>query len=398
MRALGHRISVLVLAAAAVAKVTSSCVDLDSLGNGPLRDASAPEGEPADAAPEAASDPCSHDQLPAATGANDSDAELPTFGLAFDTVALDPAEVTALDLDGVCTCDDRPGSRDDGGPSCRSAMTTCDGDGGTDDALGAVTALTASSVGVEGIANGLIAAGHRTLLVQIAKYNGLANDDAVQVGTMVAAGIHAQGCASSVLDPSTGLYSAGRCGDDPWAIAAGAIVGSVPLVVGTGYVRDYDLVVTQLSSAVTLPFNDETTLDFRLPSLSGHLVPLAEDLTPRDPTVPPTEKEKRLFRLEGTLTGRVLATESLGALGSYVQSNGARLCTSSAFSVIRDSLCGATDIQGRPSTPADPTQPCDALSAALGFTAIPAVTSFVSDAGPPDAGCGGVDASLFACP
>ncbi|HSO34147.1 MAG TPA: hypothetical protein VLT33_16545, partial [Labilithrix sp.] len=323
----------------------------------------------------------------------------PTFVIAIDTVTLDPRKVTALDLDGVCTCDSRPGAFDDGGPRCQTATVTCDEDGGADNSLGAVAEVTASKVGIETVANRLIANGHRTVLLQIQKYNGLANDDEVRVGTMLAEGIHSQSCPSSVLDPATKRWSAGRCGDDAWAVNPASLVGSVPLVVGTGYVRDHRLVVARLNNAVPLPFNDESTLNFRLPVLTGQLVPLGEDLMPRDPTRAPTEKEKRLFRLDnGSLAGRVLAAEGVAAIGTYLQSNGTRLCTSPGFGLIHDSVCASADIQGKPLVPDDPTRGCDALSAALGFTAIPAVTSFVSDAGPPPTGCESVDAAAFACP
>ncbi len=61
-------------------------------------------------------------------------------------------------------------------------------------------------------------------------------------------------------------------------------------------------------------------------------------------------------------------------------------------------MCAATDLQGKPANPDDPTRSCDALSSALGFVAIPAVTSFISDAGALPTGCESVDAAVFLCP
>lgn len=399
MRAQVLRMSALALGAVGLAKLLISCVDLDSLGNGARPDDGGLPDVVDGSAPEAAPDPCSHDHPPEKSKVSDGKDELPTFVLAIDVVSLDPQKVTSFDLDGVCTCDARPGSRDDGGPRCTTSAITCDGDGGTDNALGAVAALTAVSGGIESVANRLITAGRRTVLLQIAKYNGLANDDEVVVGTLLAAGIREKACASSTLEGATGFYSAGRCGDDPWIVAPGALVGSAPVVVGTGYVRDRRLVVPRLNNAVLLPFNDESTLNFRIPIITGQLVPLREDLTPRDPGASPTEKEKRLFRLEGaTLAGRVLASEGVAAIGTFLPSSGARLCKSTTFGLIRDQLCGSSDIQARPLVPDDPTKGCDALSATLGFVAIPAVTSFVSDAGAPATGCESVDAALLSCP
>ncbi len=399
MRAQVLRRSALALGAVGLAKLLISCVDLDSLGSGVQPDEGGLPDVVDGGAPEAAPDPCTHDQPLDKSTRSDGKEELPTFVLAIDSVSLDPEKVRPFDLDGVCTCDARPGARDDGGARCTTSAITCDGDGGADNALGAVAALTAVSGGIETIANRLITTGHRTVLIQIAKYNGLANDDEVVVGTLIAAGIHEKACAASTLDGATGLYSAGRCGDDPWAIAPGALVGGVPLVVGTGYVRDHRLVVPRLNNAVLLPFNEESTLDFRIPIITGQLVPLREDLTPRAPGTTPTEKEKRLFRLEGgTLAGRVLASEGVATIGTFLPSSGTRLCQSTTFGLIHDQLCGSADIQARPLVPDDPTKGCDALSAALGFVAIPAVTSFVSDAGPPLTGCESVDAALLTCP
>ena len=398
MRAPVLRTVSLAIGSLVLVKLLANCVDLDSLGSG-LPDGGGTVDGGDGSRPVEVVDPCAHHQPPAASGASDGTDELPTFVIAIDTVTLDPKKVTAFDLDGVCTCDARPGALDDGGPRCKTSTVTCDEDGGADNSLGAAAEISASKVGIENVANRLIASGHRTVLLQIQKYNGLANDDEVLVGTVLAEGIHAQTCPSSVLDPVTQLWSVGRCGDDAWAVNPASLVGSVPLVVGTGYVRDGRLVVPRLNNALLLPFNDESTLNFRLPVLTGQLVPLGEDLMPRDPSRAPTEKEKRLFRLDdATLAGRVIAAEGIAALGTYLQSNGARLCTSPGFGLIRDSLCSAADIQGKPLVPDDPTRGCDALSAAIGFTAIPAVTAFVSDAGPPPTGCESVDAAVFACP
>lgn len=399
MRAKVLRTSALAIGALALAKLLISCVDLDSLGSGTRPDdggADTLEG----ATPEAASDPCTHDQPALTSTVSDGKDELPPFVLAISEVTLDPARVTPFDLDDVCTCDGRPGARDDGGPRCATTTVSCDGDGGVDNGLGALSALTAVGGGIANVANRLITTGHRTVLLQIAKYNGLPNDDEVVVGTLLGAGIHEKACASSTLDDASGLYSAGGCGDDPWAIRPGEIVGSVPLVVGIGYVRDGRLVVPKLNNAVLLPFTDQSTLNFRQPVITGTLVPVDEALQPRDPRSAPTEKEKRLFLLQNaTLAGRVQASESVAAIGTYVQSStGKPLCTSAAFGLIRDQVCGASDIQGRPLVPDDPTRACDAISAAIGFAAVPAVMSFVSDAGPPPTGCEGVDAALVGCP
>ncbi len=364
-----------------------SCVDLESLGNGP------PDGQaPNEAsAPEAAADPCSRAQPPSKPDGGDDPTELPAFVLALDVVSLDPNKVSALDLDGVCTCD----------TSCGAPIVVCDDDGGADNAVAHVAETASPFLAIDGIPNRLIAMGHRTVLLQIAKYNGLANDGKVVVGTLLGEGIHTQGCPTSVLDPQAQVWSRGGCGDDPWTLSPSSVLvtgtATVPLVIDSdAYVRDYQL-VARFNGAAPLPFNDESTIRFGSPVLTGRLVPLDETLAPRDPARAPTEKEKRLFRIEGgVLAGRVLASDLLATLGTYTKVGGSPLCASSAFEAVRSNVCDAVDITRTPRP--DPSVRCDALSAALGFVAIPAVAADVADASVTSTSCSTVDAAVLACP
>jgi hypothetical protein len=383
------------------AKALVSCIDLESLGNGPPDGPAPSEAAPAEAAT-GPDDPCSRTLPAPAPEIDGGDAEeLPTFVLAFDEVTLDPAQVSAFDLDGVCTCDTRPGVAAEGGPSCVSDTVTCDLDGGADNAVAVVVAAASPLVAIDGISNRLIAMGHRTILLQISKYNGRANDGELVVGSIVAEGIRTQGCPTSTFDPVSEVWSKGGCGDDPWTLAPGSVLvtgsATLPLVVGKGYVRDYQLVV-RFGDAARLPFNDESTIRFGAPLLSGRIVPLDETLAPRDPARTPTEKEKRLFRIErGVLAGRVLAADLLATLGTYRKAGGGgALCESPGFETVRSVICAAPDIAK--TVPGNPTARCDALSAALGFVAIPAVPASVADASVTSTACDSVDASTLRCP
>lgn len=386
---------------AVLAKVLISCVDLESLGNGPP-DGAAP---PAEASVPDVVDPCTHDQPAATSSLNDGDGELPTFVLALNTITFDPKKVVPLDLDGVCTCDPRPGTAREGGPACASPEPNCDADGGGDNSLGLVANESAPIVGVETVVNRVIAAGHRTLLLQIEKYNGLANDKEVVVGTLLAEGIRSQGCPSSVLEAAKPLWSTGGCGNDPWTVSPASVLfvtgsGLLPLARGIGYVRDFQLIV-RIKDTALFPFNDESTFRVAMPIVQARLVPLDENLAPRDPARPPaTEREKRLFRIdEGVIAGRVLTTDVLGILGAYQPSTGPRLCAQDAkFGLVRERICRGADIPAQGTAPFDPSKACDALSGALGFAAIPAVTAPVADAAVPNTGCESVDAAAFRCP
>jgi hypothetical protein len=378
--------------------VLVSCVDLDSLGSG------APDSAVAEAGVPDVRDPCLHVAPPEAPGVDDSpNDELPPFVLALDEVALDPERSTAYDLDGVCTCDSRPGSAADGGPSCGSPKVTCDRDGGGDNAIGEVASTASPLVAIESTSNNLIAAGHRTLLLAISNYNGRANDREVVVGALLAEGIRSAGCPSSVPEGQTGFWSKGGCGDDPWTISPDAVVvtatrGTLPITVGRGFVRDYQLVV-RFGDAARVPVNDEAVIRFGEPLLTGTLVPLDEALAPRDPTRAPTPREQRLFRIDrGVLAGRMATRDVLGALGTY-RTNGGKtpVCASSAFESIRSIICQSADIRRAPA-PAEPATRCDALSASMAFAAIPAIGVDVGDAGVVSTACATVDAAVFDCP
>ena len=65
---------------------------------------------------------------------------------------------------------------------------------------------------------------------------------------------------------------------------------------------------------------------------------------------------------------------------------------------VRERICRGADIPAQGTAPFDPSKACDALSGALGFAAIPAVTAPVADAAVPNTGCESVDAAAFRCP
>jgi hypothetical protein len=139
--------------------------------------------------------------------------------------------------------------------------------------------------------------------------------------------------------------------------------------------------------------------------MTGRLVPLGEDLLPRDRTRVPTAREQRLYALDnGVVGGRIKAVELLAAIGTVEQPLGgdagnAQLCTVPFFGLVRDSLCGAVDIASAPALDFAPSGACDALSIGFAFTAFPALAGDVRvgtpdvnpctagpDGQPPDAG------------
>jgi hypothetical protein len=397
-RARRLRWTALVLAAGAGAAISGSCVDLDSLGNG------APDaGDHPDAEAGAPADPCIHVNPVPAPDLDDSPGEmLPPFETAFDEVTVNPTTVPGYDIDGLCTCDQGSISVGKGGGSCAGPSPGCDLDGGIDNAAGLVEQGATGVLSFDRFPNRLIASGARSLLIQLAEYNGKANDKEVIVGTILSEGIREPGCATSTYDPDAGIYTPGRCGDDHWSSSPGAMIvtgsGNVPLVKGTGYVRDFHL-VARIGNPVPVPFTASSDVTFAGAVLTATVVPLGEDLKPRDPSQEPTVKERRLFRLEnGVLAGRVGANELLHTIGTYQSGIGTLCKLGAAFDQVRTPICGAVDVRREPGSTPNPALPCDALSAAFGFTALPAIAGAVSTAPPPDDPCGGVDAGAFTCP
>lgn len=383
----------------ALAYAVASCIDVDSLGNGPVRPDAAEEEEQADSQPPL--DPCPHAGPPGPPTIDDAPGEtLPPFELAVDKADIDPVTVPGFDLDGLCTCDTRPFTAGDGGPSCAAkGGTTCDSDGGIDNAVGAIASFS-GVLEIDNIPNAFIAAGRRTLLLQIAKYNGRANDAQVEVSAYPTEGITDQGCDASTFDPGNQVWTPGRCGEDRWSLSPIGVVttgGGSPRPasgVGVGYVHDFHLVV-RFGNPVVIPYGATADLRFSSTLLTGKIVPLDVNLNPRDPSRPPQGAEERLFRLEqGVLGGRIAPNNILTAIGPYPQAD-ASLCATPAWDLIRSAVCGGVDIRFTQASAIEPTAPCDALSIALGVVALPARIGAVSDAAIPTNPCG---TDLLACP
>lgn len=365
----GARLASVSAAASSLVVLVLSCVDLDSLGSGGQRPTTPDASEPS------IPDPCLHAAPPGPPSKSDEGPDLPQFELA-----LTSADITSdagFDLDGVCTCDTRPGAARGGASSCLrpdAARDDCDGPEGADNVIARVQEERLAGRNLATIVNATVAAGRRNLLLTISKYNGLANDTDVAVGAIFSLGIREQGCPTSQLTDA-GTWTPGNCGEDKWAVLQNSAVvtgsgSAIAATMGNGWVRDFQLVVTFEGKDVLLPFNEEREFFMSSPVLTGKIVPLDTKLAPRDPTRPPTDPEKRLFRLEnGVIAGRLGAASLLELLGT-VQIAGSSFCNTEIFLSARDDVCASQDVTRAVAAPA--AAPCDALSAAAVFAAGPA--------------------------
>ncbi|AKV03247.1 hypothetical protein AKJ09_09910 [Labilithrix luteola] len=303
--------------------------------------------------------------------------ELPAFVLAIDNVKLaSDTDSFGYDIDNVCTCDTRDRGPHDAGSSCVPKKAVhCDGDGGVDNSFNAFLQTFPTDYSLDesvGLQKS-ITTGAQSFLLHFHRYNGLANDRDVEVGFLPSNGVRTAGCPGSVADDD-GNYPPQWCGDDVWTTLPDATFrDGMPVAFANGYVRNYQFVVT-LPATVRIPFGP-TPLEFGTPIVTGKLVPLAEDMTPRPADqAPKTDREKRYFKVEGgVLTGRMNVEALLGALGAASMGDGTRLCQSPLYRDVRKRVCDAVDVARTPALDFQADQPCDSMSAAVGFTAKPAI-------------------------
>ncbi|AKV01811.1 hypothetical protein AKJ09_08474 [Labilithrix luteola] len=333
--------------------------------------------------PGAIPDPCQHARPPGKPSRDDDPTrELPAIVLAMKQFSLKDEDniQPGFDLDGVCTCDTRPGSADGGASSCvRKGDPICDADGGVDNSFAiAAKSFDIGSFDIDKFAgvNESIARGRGGGLFFIRKYNGRANDLEVEVGLIGAYGVVSSRCPESQPDDGgMPTYSPGWCGDDEWTYAPKTMVGGFPIVFGSGYVHDYHLVI-RVDRSVTVPFG-EIGLSMNSPVFVATLVPLDEHMAPRDPNQPPTASQERFYAIEdGTIAGRVSATDLLSAAGAAATPAGfgqGYVCqTPGVYELVRGQICQALDVAQSPNLDFQPGYGCDAVSMSIRFSAQPA--------------------------
>jgi hypothetical protein len=384
--------SLVVVAAVPAAMFACSDPYSESSGQDAGVGAATVEASPLDAA--SPPDPCAHVLPPSPPAVDDAPGdELPTFYVALRTVHTlrSDKSVPGFDIDGVCTCETRPGTAYDGGGSCiRKGAPSCDVEGGVDNAMAVLATTLSPFFAFESVPNDLIGFGRRTLLIQIGRYNGRANDKDVAVGFALSDGIREAdgGCPGS--QPSKlGTLTPGWCGNDIWTFLPEAVIPTTkqPLVQGVGYVANGILTV-QIASSLLVPFDEASEITFGSPVFAGALVPLDKNLQPRDPAVPPTNEEKRLWAVtNGTVSGRMRVGNLLTALGTISTGGGTALCQGASFALLRQNVCNGLDIASSKSLDFAPDTQCDSLSAGLEFSSFPVLPGEIHAATPSNNPC-----------
>lgn len=354
----------------------AACVSLAGLSgdqSGPEQPDAAADATPgADASPP---DPCRHSLAPPEPAADDdTTTEVPPFVLAVREVsvkgAIDGGAPIGFDLDDTCSCFGDPTTAHGGQPSCAprdGGSATCDGDGGTDNALGGLLAAYP-----EFLAGSAATGGGASLLIKIAKYNGRANDREVFIAIVASPGIYdSSGCGDAGA-AGMGPYSATWRGCDRWAVDPNYVLPGTtePAAFGSAYVADHVLVLRP-SAKPTAFLVGNTAFPLTGTRVAARLVAVDDAMVP----IVPAPAVGTRFRLEeGVLSGRAATADLLRAFAaSQARSNGGPLCGTPNFydAVKAQFVCPGADVMS--ATNKDFTQAtCDAVSLATAFNAWPA--------------------------
>lgn len=284
----------------------------------------------------------------------------PLLRFAFDSMQPDrDGGPLGYDLDRQCTCQ--------GGPtSClnKAAPTApaCDLPEGVDNAGGALykaIAAQAKSIAKYDIdPSGPIQRGRATLILQLADWNGTPNDSNVVLGLLYSFGTDgSQDAGDGFWSPEAGTIPPKRDGNDVWTYDPDSLPGGVPRIEDrAAYVRDGVLVGRFSSMALALGAVRFVIQDV---IITGKLVPFAQGGTQL---------------LEGVIQGRDSAEDILTQFQMFRSPNPPfdNLCRDEPiYAALRDNVCKELDIR---KAPGDDNKglPCDAVSLAFAYTAIPA--------------------------
>lgn len=305
------------------------------------------------------SDPCVKRRPPPRPDVGPVSAPPPPRFYAVRTFRVSPAGAPPIgyDLDGHCTSE--PGSTSSRS-SCAQrgeAGDAGDGDGGLDNAFGRIAGVFNGSLSndlagetfTESTGKGIF-----TLLVQVLGYNGLPDDDDVDVAIITSNDVQSSGCN----DGGPGPPSWDGC--DVWSYVEGTVTIQTPsretvaAAVIPGYVKGGVLVAT----------GSDGPREIGLGATTFTLI---------DPLVTATFRTNDRgipVLADGVLTGRVSPADLLD-FAARLEIDAEPLCENGALiEAAVTQVCAARDLALAPADDQrSPPAPCDALSFAFGFEA-----------------------------
>lgn len=286
--------------------------------------------------------------------------------LEFSSHVGDAGPLRGYDLDRSCTCPDPP--------SCGSPKSQCDDPSGRDNVGGVQLEKFVSfapSFSPDSM-NARMAKGVYGLLMRIRNWNGAPNDTSVEVSFYVSKGTDLVGDGGTHVPPKFD-------GTDVFTVSKASLLGGVappyipqPDAVDTAaYVRDGVVVAKGTTFHAELHTSDFGTRPIEVTLNNATLVA----------TITKTSTGYRLD--DGLVTGRWPSNKLLTSLSPVYESlSGTFLCADSGvYQAMKGVICENVDIPSAVQND-NTSVTCDALSTAIGFTAVP-VTFGAAVTGPP---------------
>jgi hypothetical protein len=262
------------------------------------------------------------------------------------------ADRFGYDLDGVCTCDSRPGSARGGAPSCapkRPDQPSCDNDGGRDNGAAALFARILSTRADASVDVGFdlsVAEGVESLLVEVDELDGDGDDPNVLVALYDSPGLDPPapcdaGSAGDGGVSSTGRPKPGWTGCDAWQVSESSVIGALPRTfTRNAWINAGKLVARFDTLRLRIGKSDLLVLDAILSA-----------------TIDRTSPQPRLT--EGVVAGRVLAPDLVQTFAEQEIVPGVPICASLPnVAEFRERLCNSLDLSGA----RDAAAPCDSIS------------------------------------
>jgi hypothetical protein len=341
-------------------------------------------------------DPCIHAEPPPPPDASDEGLSLPNLVFAIEHARVDGIDEAGtpvgFDVDGVCTCDTRPGSAHGGAPSCAPRdpdASACDREGGIDNSASSILPPEYAAV-IDSQFDTQVACGRQAMLIQLSGYNGLADDPVVQVALTPSYGIFdphdggedfdAAATCGDVGDAAPGPtngYPAKLDGTDLWSVPAAAVDQGVLVERYAGY-------VTKARLVVKLDASPEGTGGWSL-IVGGRVLPFQTMIFVANLNRQPDGH----FRLdEGIISARIAADDMLSTIGSTRIYTNESACADQLYPALKSVVCRSADLAQV--ARADFTGArCDALSLVLQFSAGPAaIGGTMAPQTEPAPGCG----------
>lgn len=304
-------------------------------------------------------DPCLHASPPARPDAGPSGArQRHVFALSHIAMVGGNADTVGYDLDGVCTCDSRPGAAAEGRSSCvprRADQVPCDSRDGRDNGSATLFGRLIPDRRDGSIDLGFdlsVSEGIGTMLLDVDELDGEGDDPEVFVALYESPGLDPPracdaGPAGDGGKNSLGNPKPGWTGCDEWRLSEASLLAGKPRtftrnawVAGGTLVARFDGLRIRVGGTELIVFDAVVTA--RIDRSQGR---------PR--------------LVQGVVAGRAFAPDILRAFGEY-EIDGKPLCRDElTFAAFRAAACNALDM----GPGGDAAAPCDSISVSIEFDA-----------------------------